>query len=462
MKLDLGPAGAATLVVMSATSFISPFIASAMNVAVPAIGRQLGGSAAEVSWVVTGYLLTTACALLPVGRLADMLGRGNVFIAGLWGVIALSLACAQAGTLAWLILFRSLQGVAAAMIFATSMAILTATYPVQKRGLVLGINVTCVYLGGSLGPVLGGVLTEWYGWRSVFYFVALLGLLAALSVKRGVPPAARQRGAGRFDLVGALLNVVMLCALIIGCSRLAASPDAFGLLALGGLALAAFVAWELRQLHPLLEVRLFAQSRSFALSNLAAMIHYAATFSIGFLLSLRLQLGLGLSERVAGLVLLAQPLAMTALSAYAGALSDRVAPRILASAGMAITALGLAALGWAGTSSSLGLTVAILLVVGIGFAFFGSPNNNAIMSAVPHEYLGAASAMLAAMRMIGMSFSMALSAAVISREIGGGALSLVEPEALEAGVRLAFFLFAGLCCCGVFASWSRGGQPPAR
>ncbi len=150
MKLDLGPAGSATLIVMSATSFIAPFIASAMNVAVPAIGRQLGGSAAEVSWVVTGYLLTTACALLPVGRLADMLGRGNVFIAGLWGFVALSFACAQAGTLAWLILFRSLQGVAAAMIFATSMAILTATYPVQKRGLVLGINVTCVYLGGSL------------------------------------------------------------------------------------------------------------------------------------------------------------------------------------------------------------------------------------------------------------------------------------------------------------------------
>ena len=460
MQLDLGPAGPATLGVMAATSFVSPFIGSAVNVAIPAIGRQLGGTAADISWVVTGYLLTTAVALLPVGRLGDMFGRGNVFIGGLWSFVALSLACAQANTLEWLIFFRSLQGVAAAMIFATSMAILTTTYPVERRGLVLGINVTAVYLGGSMGPVLGGLLTDWYGWRSIFYFVTLLSILAGLLAKRGVPAATRRRGEGRFDLIGASLNVAMLSALVFGCSRFAADPGAIWLIAAGLGLIACFVAWELKQSHPLLEVRLFTRSRSFALSNLAAMIHYAATFGIGFLLSLRLQLGMGVSEQLTGLILLAQPLAMTALAAYAGSLSDHIAPRLLASAGMAMTALGLLALAFVGAHSSLWLTVAVLFFIGIGFAFFSSPNNNAIMSAVPKAYLGAASATLATMRMTGMSFSMAMSASIISWEIGGGALSQVDPDQLEAGVRLAFLLFAGLCGAGVAASLSRGGKQP--
>ena len=458
VKLDLGPAGPATLAAMAATSFVTPFIASAINIAIPAIGREFGGAASEVSWTVTGYLLTTAAALLPAGRLGDIYGRGNVFFVGLWGFVVSSLACAQAATLGWLILFRSLSGLAAAMIFATSMAILTTTYPVERRGLVLGINVTAVYLGGSMGPVLGGLLTEWYGWRSIFYFVMALSALAALLARRGVPAETRRRGEGRFDLGGAVLNVMMLCALIFGCSGLSASSSAWWFV-VGGLGLVVlFVLWELRQVQPLLEVRLFVRSRSFAMSNLAAMINYAATFGIGFLLSLRLQIGMELSERVTGLILLAQPIAMTALSTYAGSLSDHIEPRFLASAGMGITALGLLALAFVGVHSSLWLTIGILFFIGVGFAFFGSPNNNAIMSAVPREYLGAASAMLATVRMTGMSFSMALSATIISWEIGGGALSQADPIKLESGVHLAFLLFAGLCLLGTVASMSRGSR----
>ena len=458
MKLDLGPAGPATLIVMAATSFVTPFIGSAVNVAIPAIGRAFGGTAADLSWVVTGYLLTTAVALLPAGRLGDLVGRGNLFLIGLWSFVAASLGCAVAGSLAWLITFRSLQGVAAAMLFATSMAILTTTYPVQKRGLVFGINVTAVYLGGSLGPVLGGLLTEWLGWNSVFYFVAVLGACTGLLAKRGVPAASRQKGKGYFDYVGAILNIGMLSALIFGCSHLTDSPAAKWLIAAGVLLTGAFTLWELRQSQPLLEVRLFIRSRSFALSNLAAMIHYAATFGMGFLLSLRLQVGLGLSERLTGLVLLAQPVAMSLFAAYAGSLSDHIVPRILASIGMAMTACGLLALAMAGMHAGLWLTAGILFFIGIGFAFFSSPNNNAIMSSVPKDHLGAASATLAAMRMTGMSFSMALSAAIISRESGGAALQQVDPLLLEQGVRLALFLFAALCGIGTIASLSRGGH----
>ncbi len=362
-------------------SFLPPFMSSSLNLAIPTIGAEFGVSAVVVNWIVMSYVVASAAFLLPFGRLGDMTGRRRVFLAGMLIHVAFSLASGFAGSAASLIAFRLLQGVGGAMGFATGVAILTGAFSPEERGKVLGINTAAVYTGLSLGPVVGGVLTQHLGWRTIFFANAALGLAAAAVTALKIKQEWRGSRGESFDASGALLYTASLASLVGGISALKTFPAARWPALLGGLGLVAFVVRELKAAHPILDLSLF-RNLVFALSNLAALINYSATFAVTFLLSLYLQTVRGLDPQTAGLILLAQPVLMTLLSPVAGRLSDRIEPRVVASLGMTLTGLALALFARLGPSTSLAFVVAELVVIGVGFAFFSSPNANAVMNSV--------------------------------------------------------------------------------
>ncbi len=448
------------MAVAAVASFLTPFSGSATNVALPSLARDFALDAVSLSWVGMAYLLAAAVALVPLGRLADIHGRKQVFTWGVLTYAAASLACALAPTGTLLLAARVLQGLGGAAIFGTNVAILTSVLPPGRRGAALGLNVASVYLGLSLGPFLGGLLTDLLGWRSLFHLGAALGLGLALVVRRGLAGEWREARGEPFDRAGALLYAAGLLALMVGFSRLPAVRAA-GLAAAGLALLCGFVAWERRIRHPLLPVELFLGNRVFALSNAAALVNYSATFAVGFLLSLHLQYVQGLSARAAGLVLVAQPAVMTLVSPFAGRLSDRCEARLVASAGMALTALGLGLLATLSATTPLGATVACLLVLGCGFGLFSSPNTNAVMAVVERHQYGVASAALGTMRLSGQMLSMAIATLLLALFVGPVAITPEKREPLGTAIRVACAVFCGLCVLGTFASLARGRRAPA-
>jgi len=445
----------AALLASSLAGFLGALMGSSVNVALPAMGAALGADAVTLNWIVTAFLLVSASLLLPLGGLADRLGRRRLFALGLALSIATGIASALAPTASTLIALRALQGVGGALQFSTSLAIVVAVTPPARRGAALGIAVAAVYVGLSVGPFAGGLLTEWLGWRGVF-LVPALGTIPALAlVWWGLPVDAPAPHDGRFDLLGSATYTAALAALLLGCSAL---TDAGGVLlaALGLLGLGAFLAIERRLAQPLLDVGRFLANRVFFLSNLAAMIHYAATSAIGYFLSLYLQSVRGLRPLDAGLLLVAQPACMAVLSPLAGRLSDRFEPRWLASSGMVLSALGLGVLVPIGVATPLVVVVGALVLLGVGFALFSSPNTNAVVSAVSSSDLGLANATLSTMRNVGQALSMTFALLLVSVHVGHVQLGPRTTAGLVAAMRAAFGAFMVATLLGALASLARG------
>ncbi len=445
----------AALLVSTAASFMTPFMASTVNIALPSIGRDFLMDAIALSWVATAYLLAAAMFLVPFGRLADIYGRKRIFIYGVVAYTVVSLLSAAAPTGTFLILLRGLQGVAGAMIFGTGVAILTSVYPVSERGRVLGINVAAVYVGLSLGPFAGGFLTQHLGWRSVFVANALLGgFIIPLVLWRLRGEWAEARGE-RFDIPGSILYSISLIVIMYGFSTLPAIQGMWTIL-VGVSALVAFVLWELRVKNPLLDISLFRHNTVFAFSNMAALINYSATSAVTFLLSIYLQYIKGLNPQTAGFILISQPVVMAVFSPLAGRLSDRIEPRVVASLGMTFIVIGLALFAFLGGETSLLMVTINLVLLGFGFALFSSPNTNAVMSAVEKRWYGVAAATLATMRLTGQMLSMGIVMLIIAVTMGRVAITPeYYPEFLK-GMKASFIIFSALCVVGIFASLARG------
>ena len=443
------------LFVASMASFLTPFMGSSINIAIPSIGREFSADAVTLSWISTAYLLAAAVFLVPFGRLADIRGRRKVFLAGMTGYSVVSLLCGLASSQAMLIVLRALQGTTDAMMFGTSLAIVTSVYPPSERGRALGVTVACVYSGSALGPFIGGLITQYAGWRSIFFLTLALGVLTvAMTLWRMRGEWAEARGQ-KMDVVGSLLYGLSLLAIMYG-FRLLPAETGFALIAAGVVLLAVFVLWERRQKSPVLDVSLFSRNVVFALSNLSALVNYAATFALSFLLSLYLQYIKGLDPRSAGLVMLSQPVMMAVFSPIAGRLSDRIEPRYVASVGMAMSAVSLFLIANLGPGAAMGSIVAILMLCGLGFALFSSPNTSAIMGSVDRAHYGIAPATTGVMRLIGQMLSMGIAALILALTVGQVEITPERYPAFLGAFRLAFLVFATLCLLGVFASLARG------
>jgi EmrB/QacA subfamily drug resistance transporter len=438
--------------------FFLTCIFSAVNVALPAIGLDYNADSILLAWVSTAGLLSSAAILLPMGRLSDILGIKKVF---LYGMILYTVTCALSAlstSIQMLIAFRTFQGISIAMVVGNAVAMVSAAFRTGNRGRALGINAAFVYIGLAVGPLLGGVMTEHWGWKSIFILNIPMGLIVIILALLKIKGDWRGGRGEKFDVYGTLIFGAAFVALMYGFSNL---PDRIGaiLVPLGILGLFAFVKWENRTSSPIIDLNLLRKNKLFFFSNLAAMISYAATYAVVFIMSLYLQYIKGFSPAFAGLVLLAQPAMQAVVSPIAGRFADRADPRKISSIGMAVTCAGLIAFCFIGAGTSIAVIVGLLVVLGGSFALFATPNTTTIMSSVDPKVFGMASALINTMRQIGQMFSMGVMMIVLAVVVGPVVITPEYHDAFISSTRIAFAVFSAFCFCGIFASLARNKAP---
>jgi EmrB/QacA subfamily drug resistance transporter len=452
---EKAPLQQAALVMVLLNAFTTPLMLSAANVALPSIAEDLKLDAVVISWIPMAFLMASAMFVLVFGRIADMIGRKRIFLIGTMCVIITSVIASLATSGTFLITARFLQGMSAAMLYATQIAIISSVFPAKQRGHAIGMTVSTIYLGLTCGPLLGGFLIDLYGWRASFVFHIPLAIVVLLIGIFKVPGDWSADEPGEFDLKGAFvygLSIVFLC---LGVSTVPESPGIL-LLILGLFGIWIFIMLAKRSKYPVFDVSLFGRNRVFAFSCFASFIIYTAVFANIVLVSLYLQYLKGLSATMTGSIMMVQPLTMAVFSPFVGRLSDKVEPRIIASVGMVITACGLLMLGLMNMHSAISTLIAALIITGFGFSLFSSPNANAIMSAVDKQYYGSATGSLATMRILGQMTSMVVVTLVFSMLIGQITIEPSMYQDLMQAISVCFFISASLCIPGLIFSLVRG------
>jgi EmrB/QacA subfamily drug resistance transporter len=446
---------AIVLTTFSIATFLPSFMAQGLNIALPIIGREFGADAITLNWMVLAFVLANAALSLPIGRISDVIGIRKVFLYGMIFYTLSSFAMMFFNSPLMIIICRAAQGVSGSMILVNIMALITAIFPAKERGLAFGINVASVYVGASIGPFLGGLLTQFFGWKSIFLVNVFIGIIVVMltlwKVKGGWIENQRQR----IDYLGAIVYTSSLVILVYGFSLL---PEITGviLILIGLLGLTLFFLWENKAASPLFDVKVFRYNRLFIFSNLVAIINYIAVFAVAFLLSLYLQYIKGLTPVLAGFIMIANPVVQAVLSPIAGRLSDKMEPRVVASIGMGLTTLSLLSFVFLSSDTPLIIVIIALIMLGTGFALFLSPNSNAIMSSVTPKYYGIASATMSTMISGGQTLSMGITMVVMTIIIGRVAITPEYYPAFLTSAKIAFGIFAFLCFCGVIISLARG------
>jgi EmrB/QacA subfamily drug resistance transporter len=442
------------LITVSCAAFASTLMSSSINIALPNISEDFNISASTLPWINTALFLASAVFLLPAGRLADILGPRRIFTAGLIILVIASVACALSLSELMLILFRAFQGIGNALIVTASAVIVVSIFPLKETGKALGYFLVSVYVGLTLGPLIGGLMTEYLGWRSLFLLCLPLGMISFFFLwqVRTVPDKV---AGGRFDLVGSLILAGVICLTIYGLTQI---PDLAGIsFIIGGLAcLGVFIWWEKRLKSPLVNLDLFNHNRTFIFSNIAALIIYSATVSLSLILSLYIQYIKGFSPQNAGLILGVLSLVDSIFTPIAGRLSDRINPRNLATSGIALSTVGLGLLYFINQNTSIFYIVIALIIIGFGLALFVSPNTNAIMRSVSPSVYGIASGISSMARQFGVMLSLAIITIIFSVFIGDVEITPEYYPAFLKGIKFALGIFVVLCFAGIFASFARG------
>jgi EmrB/QacA subfamily drug resistance transporter len=469
----------AILAVVTVGTFMTTLDASIVNIALPSMAQAFGTAlTGAVEWVIIGYLVVIAALLLTVGRLADLIGRPPLWIAGLVIFTVGSAASGAAPSVVLLIAARALQGVGSACLLATGLAILSDAFSAGTRGRALGINTIALALGASAGPTLGGLIVEHLDWRWIFYVNVPVGILAVLASRR-ILPHAGPRHPGRFDVIGAVLHGVAIGGLNLGLSFGQGwgwgSVPLIATVVISVGALVAAVIHEQRTLAPLLDLTLF-RNRVFASAVFSLVCAMLALFAVGFLLPFYFEELRGFSTQEAGLLLTPFSITIAVVGPVAGSLADRFGSRWLAPLGLALTVIGLLQLTRLSSTSSLPEMIVPLVINGVGQGLFLSPNSNSLLAATPPAEQGQASGVLATGRVVGQSLSVAVAGAVFAN-LGGAmaGMSLIgfrgrsaEPElvALQetflSALHAAFLVCAGFAVLGFVATLLRGPEPAHR
>ena len=446
-------------------TFVSVLDQTGLSLALPLIADDLDASIPAVQWVTLAYMLATSSLLLPVGRMSDILGRKRVYTAGFVIFVAAALLAGTSNGLGFIIAFKALQGVGAAMIQANGMAIVTTTFPASERGKAIGSLMTTVGSGAIAGPIISGAVVGIFGWRAAFFLgvpVGLLSLAAAIAVLDGRAHDSRrdESGNGGFDWLGAALSSAALSIflLVVTNTHLLgwASPLSVSALGLVVAMVGAFVWWESRSPQPMLAPELFRR-RLFTFGSLSSFLTFMSGSSVFFLMPFYLQGVRGLTPWETGLLLSPTALCFAAAGPFAGRLSDKYGWRWFIVGSLVVISIAMLGLATISDNPPLWRVIGALLLQSLGMGFFFSPNSSAVLSTVERSRYGVATAFMTLMRTGAGVIGIALVTTVVTAVMGSmgfepsldaiasaGGVDEGVKGAFTQGLRMAFFVMFGL------------------
>jgi EmrB/QacA subfamily drug resistance transporter len=438
------------LIAIGTGSLMAALDGSVVNMILPILRDAFKSDVAAIEWVVTVYLVVLSGLLLTFGRLGDLRGHKSIYMWGFGVFVVSSALCGAAWSSTALIVFRGLQAIGGAMLASNSPAIITGNFPGEQRGRAFGLVSTMTYLGLTIGPSLGGWLTQAFGWRTVFYINVPVGTLALILSYLFIPQDAPAEGGQRFDLPGAAAFLAGLTALMLGLNKGAdwgwTSPAVLGLLTGALLLLAGFILIESRTPAPMLDLSLF-RVPLFSTSTACAVLNYICVYSLIFLMPFYLIQGRGLNPAEAGILLTAQPVLMAITAPISGIFSDRFGSRLPGMIGMGVLAGGLFLLSRIGPDTGLWMVALFLAVAGAGTGTFISPNTSALMGSAPRSRQGIASGVMATARNFGMVLGVGLAGAIFTTHLAEN-----TANAIYKGIDMGFLAAACVAVLGVFMS----------
>ena len=420
---------------------LGPLDVSMLRVALPTIGEEFGVSISAAGWVLVTYLLLACSLLIIFGRIGDLLGRRKVFVTGICLFTAGSVLGGLSVSFPMLLFARAIMGLGGAMFTSNLPALVTGAFPPGERGKALGIAATTVAAGLAVGPMLGGLITGTLGWRFVFFVVPPFGI-AAVVLCLMIVPESKGEGSGSMDVAGAFLLLGALAPLVLALSRGGSwgwnSTPVAGLFTASVVMAFIFILHERKAEHPIIDLNLF-RIPTFTLSNLASFTSYVSMQAITFATPFFLQYSMGMSPQGLGLVMGVSSLTSLFFLSVSGHLSDRIGSAPLETAGLALFTVSMGLLAWAGTGLTLPLMVVSLVILGIGYGIFRSPNYSAVMGSVPPARLGVAGGVYGTMRSMGFMTGIAMASSVM------GSWAVKQPEtviytnpAFQSAVRNAY------------------------
>ncbi|MDP2644524.1 MAG: MFS transporter [Desulfobacterales bacterium] len=466
------------LAVVCMGTFMSTYDTGAVSVSLPLVMISFKTGLTMVSWVLIAYLLVSSSLLLPAGYLADILGRKKIYNTGFIVFILGSTLCGLSQNQVQLIIFRSFQAVGAAMLQTSSFAIVTSAFPARDRGRGLGFLSSMAAIGITSGPAIGGFIADTFGWRGIFFLNVPLGLAGAvmtyLVLQEDVSPKPSSGLLQKFDLPGACISALAICSLLVGLTLGQrgnwSSFETLFFLGTGIAAMIIFPWYEAHRGNPLVDMALF-KSRTFTVNNIARFICFLSTAATSLLMPFYLQVVLGFSPFQAGLLIAPISLIHAVLSPLSGWLANYIRTQVLSSCGMAIMALGLYLLSRLNLSYGVRDILLRLVLFGIGYGIFQTPNNTSIMDSVDRKMYGITSGIMAFVRQTGHALGAAMASAIVVTSMFSrvGSVSiyslkrdrglLADADALlafAAGIGNAFLVVALLCSLGVVISLMRG------
>ena len=437
------------IVIAVLCSFSVAFTSNALSVALPSIAFDFGISNITQNWVVNIYLLVIAACSVPAGKICGKYGLNRTMQFGLVIYIIGAVLSVFSVDIVMLFVSRILHGIGSSILFVNVMAIITEEIPRSVRGRAIGFNITGVYLGLTLAPTISGVLVENFSWRSIF--IVTLPLIVVSIVLLYIMD--REWFVDRdksIDVAGSLLFILSVMILMYAFTILNTSLGVI-LCVVSVAMLLVFAYYELNVDNPVYDVGLFRNSR-YSSSNIASFISYFATFVVTYILNYHFQYIKGLSPQSTGLILIVTPLLMAVISPFSGRLSDKIDPQILAATGMTLVSIALVMLSFIDANTSTNYIIVAMLLQGVGFGIFSSPNTNIIMSSVPAKDITIASASISTVRTVGQSFSLGLLTLIFALVMGNVTIEASNYPALVTSSQITMTISTILCVIAIALS----------
>ena len=442
----------AVLIIVLASVLMAVIDGTVVNIALPSMTRFFAVDLSDSQWTITAYLITMTSLLLVFGKVSEYFGRARLFFIGIIIFTASSLACGLSTGLPELILFRIIQGAGAAMLFSISSALIFATTPPAERGRAMGYIGATVAIGSITGPVVGGFVVDTLGWQYIFFINIPIGILLIAAAAAYLRIDENRTASFSLDGYGSAAMIVMFVSLIIALGNLAdtggITPTAIISGAVSLIALALFIRHERRCPAPLLDLSVFSYG-AFLFPVIAVMVAFVANFMLAVVGPFYFEGVMGYSPSQVGTIFLVSPVIMVIVAPIAGSLYDRHPTRNYAVLGMGIATIAFLLLSYCALTRSLPGIIVAFVLFGIGFGLFQSPNNTAIMNALPKEQLSTASSVIATSRNLGMALGVSLGSILLTFQLlttgYGGDVITADPTLLAISISRIMAVSAILC-----------------